>query len=63
MKHPIIIDGRNIYDPDAMRALGFIYHGIGRGSSNGTSHDAREAAAPVASSNGEHRIAALAPAG
>ena len=27
---PIIFDGRNIYDPDAVRRAGFEYHGIGR---------------------------------
>jgi UDPglucose 6-dehydrogenase len=63
MKHPIIIDGRNIYDPDTMRALGFIYHGIGRGSANEVTPDPREAAAPVASSNGERRTATLTAAG
>ncbi len=31
MKTPILIDGRNLYDPAAMRALGFQYRGIGRG--------------------------------
>jgi UDPglucose 6-dehydrogenase len=30
LKNPIIIDGRNIYDPKEMRALGFKYMGIGR---------------------------------
>jgi UDPglucose 6-dehydrogenase len=30
LKNPIIIDGRNIYDPKEMRALGFEYMGIGR---------------------------------
>jgi len=30
MKSPVIIDGRNIYDPAKMRALGFVYRGIGR---------------------------------
>lgn len=30
LKNPIIIDGRNIYDPREMRALGFKYMGIGR---------------------------------
>jgi UDPglucose 6-dehydrogenase len=30
LKKPIIIDGRNIYDPKEMRDLGFIYEGIGR---------------------------------
>ena len=30
MKHPILIDGRNIYDPDEMIQAGFLYEGIGR---------------------------------
>ena len=30
LKKPIIIDGRNIYDPKEMKELGFIYLGIGR---------------------------------
>ncbi len=30
MRRPIIVDGRNIYDPEAMRGLGFTYRGIGR---------------------------------
>ena len=31
MKTPVFVDGRNIYDPDAMREAGFLYRGIGRG--------------------------------
>ncbi len=31
MKHPNIVDGRNLYDPVRMRSLGFRYVGIGRG--------------------------------
>lgn len=30
MRRPIILDGRNIYDPAEMAALGFIYRGVGR---------------------------------
>jgi len=30
LKAPIIIDGRNIYSPERMQALGFQYHSIGR---------------------------------
>ncbi len=31
MRRPIVVDGRNIYDPTRMEALGFIYRAIGRG--------------------------------
>lgn len=31
MHKPIILDGRNIYDPQVMRELGFHYRGFGRG--------------------------------
>jgi UDPglucose 6-dehydrogenase len=30
MRRPVIVDGRNIYDPERMRSLGFVYRGIGR---------------------------------
>jgi UDPglucose 6-dehydrogenase len=30
MKTPLIVDGRNLYDPPVMRAHGFTYHSIGR---------------------------------
>jgi UDPglucose 6-dehydrogenase len=29
--HPIIFDGRNLYDPALVRSLGIEYFGIGRG--------------------------------
>jgi len=31
MKQPIMIDGRNMYEPDKMHSLGFKYRGVGRG--------------------------------
>ena len=31
MRHPVLFDGRNIYDPKEMESLGFIYRGVGRG--------------------------------
>lgn len=33
--HPVIVDGRNIIDPDRFIAEGFVYKGIGRGDKNG----------------------------
>jgi len=32
MRQPVLIDGRNIYEPQEMTRAGFIYRGIGRGS-------------------------------
>jgi len=30
MRRPVIVDGRNIYDPKTMREAGFVYRGVGR---------------------------------
>jgi len=30
LRHPIIVDGRNIYQPEEMKKMGFIYKGVGR---------------------------------
>jgi UDPglucose 6-dehydrogenase len=30
MRHPIVLDGRNIYEPAKLRGLGFTYHSVGR---------------------------------
>jgi UDPglucose 6-dehydrogenase len=30
MRQPILVDGRNMLDPEAMRAAGIVYEGIGR---------------------------------
>jgi len=34
MKQPVIVDGRNMYDPVSMRRLGFRYIGMGHGMRN-----------------------------
>jgi len=34
MRQRIILDGRNLWQPDEVRALGFTYFGVGRGNSN-----------------------------
>lgn len=33
MHQPVLLDGRNLYDPKVMQQLGFVYRGIGRGYS------------------------------
>jgi UDPglucose 6-dehydrogenase len=33
LKHPVIFDGRNLYDPAHLREKGFIYYAMGRGES------------------------------
>ncbi|MEP6571166.1 MAG: UDP-glucose/GDP-mannose dehydrogenase family protein [Gemmatimonadota bacterium] len=30
LRRPLVIDGRNLYDPARMKSMGFSYHGIGR---------------------------------
>ena len=30
LKRPVVIDGRNLYDPEKMESLGIVYHSIGR---------------------------------
>ena len=30
MRQPVIVDGRNIYDPDELKEIGFTYRGVGR---------------------------------
>lgn len=34
MRNPLIVDGRNMLDPEATRSAGFVYEGIGRASSS-----------------------------
>ena len=33
LKQPVIVDGRNLYDPSYLKRIGLIYYGIGRGQS------------------------------
>ncbi|MGE5620235.1 MAG: UDP-glucose dehydrogenase family protein [Sphingomonadaceae bacterium] len=32
---PVLMDGRNMFDPEEMEQLGFAYHGVGRGTNGG----------------------------
>jgi len=45
LRAPVIFDGRNIYDPNLMQAMGFDYYAIGRGKSVAASAGSRSAAA------------------
>jgi UDPglucose 6-dehydrogenase len=40
MRTPVFFDGRNIYDPDEMKTLGFIYRGLGRGYNGAATQEA-----------------------
>ena len=33
LKHLVIVDGRNMYDPELIKDKGIIYYGVGRGES------------------------------
>ena len=34
LKFPIVIDGRNLYDPEVMAAHGFTYYSVGRAAAH-----------------------------
>jgi len=34
LRYPIVIDGRNLYDPELMGAQGFTYYSVGRSASH-----------------------------
>ena len=38
MRQPIMVDGRNIYNPAQMQRLGFQYRGMGRGYNGNGQH-------------------------
>ena len=44
MRRPIMIDGRNMYSPEELRAIGFEYRGVGRGYNGEGAQDAGESA-------------------
>ena len=35
LKQPVVIDGRNLYEPELMKSLGIEYAGVGRGENTG----------------------------
>jgi UDPglucose 6-dehydrogenase len=54
MRYPLLVDGRNLYDPQEMVAKGFFYQPIGRSVADQTP---TEAPAPVHADNGSIRAA------
>jgi hypothetical protein len=38
MTYPVVVDGRNLLDPESARAAGFRYVGVGRGVPPGPTH-------------------------
>jgi len=49
MRRPVFVDGRNVYEPETMKAAGFEYLSIGRGSNgSGTATVAEAPAEPAA---------------
>jgi UDPglucose 6-dehydrogenase len=51
MRTPLLFDGRNIYEPDEMAQLGFIYRGVGRGYESATTELAANPAVMHASTD------------
>ena len=47
LRYPIVLDGRNLFEPEAMAALGFTYHSVGRNDAVGD-RESRPAAAAAA---------------
>lgn len=52
LRYPVVVDGRNIYDPEQMRRLGFLYYGIGRAGSRVSDSAAAERLAALAGFGG-----------
>ena len=57
MSEPIIVDGKNIYNPDKMRDMGFKYRSVGRGYNGvGINNDDDTVPRTQINGNGKHEI-------
>jgi UDPglucose 6-dehydrogenase len=45
MREPVVIDGRNVFDPELLESLGFRYRGIGRGRRSADAVEAKRSLA------------------
>jgi hypothetical protein len=53
MRNPLVVDGRNFLDDEALRAAGFTYEGIGRPARRRSRPDAcRPSSSPAARARG-----------
>jgi UDPglucose 6-dehydrogenase len=48
LKYPIVVDGRNLYNPESMAALGFTYYSVGRPPVSPEVHSVEAQTAPKA---------------
>ena len=42
LKHPVIFDGRNLYNPELLQRAGFAYYGVGRGLAAKPRHNLKD---------------------
>ena len=63
MREPVLVDGRNLYDPRELAALGFTYRGVGLPAASGTiTPRSRQASRPDVRMHRPRAITAAAPA-
>ena len=50
MRVPLLLDGRNVFDPQAARAAGFTYFGVGRDGNHAPEHARERESEPAVTS-------------